>query len=157
MQQPRSLPLRKVFTQMSEVMRSGMILARQGALLPCSVRLEKAPYVRGWSIIAADNPFLLDKAIRASGWSFFFLAGEIKCIALGRPTAANFRKAITRGLGRVPRQFNSAEVATVAGKHFLGVPYVIARVYSRHIQEHLYLLSVAERARNAPPHDQLAA
>lgn len=72
-------------------------------------------------------------------------------MALGRPTAVNFRRAIVRALGRVPHQFNSAEVATVAGKHFLGIPYVTARLYSRHIQEHLYLLS------KPGPYDQLAA
>ena len=119
----------------------GAVFTRHGVLLPPGVRIEDRLYVRGWSTVIAKDSFTLDKNIRASGWGFFFMAGEIKALCFGRYTASNIRGAIVRALAKVPHEFNAAEITAVEGKRFLGLTFVTVRAHSRRIQNHPYLYS----------------
>lgn len=133
-----------------EAIRSGIVFARQDMVLPAGVHIGNEAYARGWSMLSQGDSFALDKTIRASGWSFFFMAAEITSAAFGQPTPANFRQAIVRALRKVPQEFNSAEVTEIAAKRFLGIPYLAVRTHPRHIQEHLFLYSAEDQTRSAP-------
>ena len=59
---------------MTDALAAGSILIEEGTQLPDSVLLESESYSSGWA--ALRNPRSLDPEIK--GWTFFFMAGEIK-------------------------------------------------------------------------------
>jgi hypothetical protein len=88
----------------------------------------------------------LDRKIRAAGWSFFFMAAEVKVMFFGAVGAKSIQKALKRILGKVSYlNFNSLEVTGIVAKRFLGVPYAIVSAHSRHVQQNCYLDSAEER------------
>jgi hypothetical protein len=130
---------------MTDEIKTGTVLIKEGALLPEALQIESEPCVRGWRLVKDLNGYALDRKVHEAGWTFFFLAGEIRTIAFGTDEQSTVRRAIKRILAN-PRsnQFNSLEIARVASKRFLGLPYLSVCAHSRHIQEGLVLLS-AER------------
>lgn len=131
--------------QVQDTIYMGTILIKDGTLLPEALHIEDEPCLPGWRLVQNLNGYALDRKVRETGWTFFFLAGEVKAIAFGADEQSTARRAIKRILAK-PRskEFNSLEITRVASKGFLGLPYISVRAHSRHIQEGLVLLS-AER------------
>jgi hypothetical protein len=93
------------------------------------------PYAGNWSLVRSLNGFAVDRTIRASGWHFIMLAGEIKASSIGSIQPNSLRAALRRIFSRVREQdFNCLEVTGIVARHFLGVPYVTISAQSRHIQ-----------------------
>jgi hypothetical protein len=87
-------------------------------------------------VVKALNGTALDKKIHGAGWSFFFLADEVKGMFFGAIGAQKVQKAIKRILVKVKRHnFNCLEVTGIVAKRFLGMPYVTVIAHSRHIQQ----------------------
>jgi hypothetical protein len=108
--------------------------------------LEIEPYSGNWGMVKALNGFTLDRKIHAVGWSFFFMAAEIRVTFLGALGAPKIQDALKRILAKVKGQnFNSFEVTSIAAKSFLGVPYGVISAHSRHIQQNGSLDDTAER------------
>jgi len=130
---------------MTDEIKTGTVLIKDGALLPEALQMESEPCVPGWRLVKNLDGYALDRKVHEAGWTFFFLAGEIRTIAFGADEQWTVRRAIKRILAN-PRskQFNSLEITRVASKRFLGLPYMSVGAHSRHIQEGLVLLS-AER------------
>jgi hypothetical protein len=118
----------------------GTILVRCDALLPRSMRLESQPFSKSWTRVAAQDRPSLERQIRDAGWSFFYLAGEIKATVFGDGEQA-VRRATERILaGPESEQFNCMEIMTSKTVHFLRMPFVTLTAHARHIQEDNYLL-----------------
>jgi hypothetical protein len=134
---------------MADEIKTGTVLLKEGALLPEALQIESELCVRGWRLVKDLNGYALDRKVHEAGWTFFFLAGEIRTIALGANEQSTVRRAIKRILAN-PRskQCNSLEITRVASKRFLGLLYVSVGAHSRHIQEGLILFS-AERTPGA--------
>jgi hypothetical protein len=108
--------------------------------------LESAPYFEQWSLVKALDGFALDDKIHATGWNFFFLAGEVKAMFFGAIGAKKVREALKRILQKVKQQnFNCLEVAGIVAKRFLGVPYATVSAHSRHIQQSCQLDDIERR------------
>jgi hypothetical protein len=83
-----------------------------------------------------------------AGWTFFFLANEIKATVFGIDGEKMVRRAIERILGD-PRsgRFNALEIMGVTSldsERFPLVHYVSVSAHSRHIQENLILVSATD-------------
>ena len=62
---------------MRKAIESGTILIKDGTLLPEALRVDGETFVSGWTQVNGLDGHELDRRIRESGWTFFYLAGEI--------------------------------------------------------------------------------
>jgi hypothetical protein len=131
---------------MPPTVQVGTILIEEWPLMPRLLGLESEPYSGDWSLVKVLDGFTLDRKIRASGWSFFFMAAEVKAMFFGALRAKKIEHALKRILGKVKQQhFNGLEVTEIVAKRFLGVPYAVVSAHSRHLQQSCYLDSAAAR------------
>jgi hypothetical protein len=119
---------------MTDALAAGSILIEEGTRLPDSVLLGSGSYSSGWA--ALQNPHSLDKEIK--GWTFFFMAGELKSTVFG----FNRQKTLVAALKRLVTSVkltkcNSFEITQVTNKSFLKVPYVTITAHRRHLQKGL--------------------
>jgi len=78
--------------------------------------------------------------VSATGWNFFYLAGEVRAIVLGREGPSTLRRAVRSILAKPEaRRFNSLEVTGTRSRWFLGIPFVSVTANFRHIQQGLAL------------------
>ncbi len=127
---------------MADKIKTGIILIKEGALLPECLRFESEPYSKGWRLVKDLDAYGLDRKIREVGWTFFYMAGEIKASVLGFDGEEPKRRAIERMVAKLKSDkfsFNSLEITQVTAKRFLGLPYVTVHAHQRHIQESMFL------------------
>lgn len=130
---------------MTEKIKTGTILIEEGALLPESLRFESEPFSKGWRLVRNLDSRGLDQKIREVGWTFFYMAGEIPATAVGFDLEKTARRAVKKVLASMKSdRLNCLEIAQVAAKRFLGLPYVTVSAHPRHIQKRMFL-SYAER------------
>ena len=121
---------------MTDAIKTGTILIEGGASMPESLRLEGKPYSSHWTAVSNLDLNELDTAIHKAGWTFFFMAGEIKITAFGFDKEGAVRRAVKRVITNVEsHKCNCVEITEVSAKSFLGMPYVNVSAHSRHIQE----------------------
>jgi hypothetical protein len=125
--------------------QSGVMMIREGFLLPDSADLGSRSYSARWRTVLELDSFDFDRKLRAAGWHLFFIAGEWKVIALGWGAAA-IRRGVQRLLNNGRKSHvNCMEITQVASSRFLGLPYVAIRASLFHIQKDAVLHSSAER------------
>jgi hypothetical protein len=121
------------------------MMIREGVLLPECAHIETLSYSAAWRSVVNDDSFEVDRKLRAAGWQFFFVAGELKVIEPGWG-ASTIRRGTKRILARGrERNLNCMEITQVTAARFLGVPYVSIRAFSYHIQKDPVLESNAKR------------
>jgi hypothetical protein len=125
---------------MQKTIGAGTILIKAGTLLPQTLRLDGESFVTDWTQVNDLDGYGLDRRIRESGWTFFYLAGEIRKTIFGFDEQKTVRRAVKRILANLkPQKFNSLEITQVVSKHFLGVPYTQVYAHPRHVQESMFL------------------
>jgi hypothetical protein len=128
------------------IIEVGTVLVEESPRMTQLLGLESEPYSGNWRLVKVLAGFSLDRKIRASGWNFFFMATEVKAIIFGALGTKNIQNALKRILEKVRGQhFNSAEVTGIVERRFLGLPYAVVSVHSRHIQQSCYLDSAEAR------------
>jgi hypothetical protein len=121
---------------MTDTIKTGTILVERNASMPKSLLLEGKSYSGGWRSVSNLDLNGLDAAIHKAGWTFFFMAGEIKITAFGFDKQRAVRRAVKRVITNVEaHKCNCVEITDVSAKSFLGMPYVNVSAHSRHIQE----------------------
>ena len=121
---------------MTDAVKTGTILIERGASMPESLRLEGNSFSSSWTSVSNLDLNELDMAINKAGWTFFFMAGEIKITAFGFDKERAVRRAVNRVITNVEsHKCNCVEITEVRAKSFLGMPYVNVTAHSRHIQE----------------------
>lgn len=133
---------------MLDTIASGTILIREGTELPGAVRLESEPYAAGWRLVKNLDGHGLGRKIHEAGWTFFYLAGEIRATVFGIDGESMVRRAVERILANTKAEkFNSLEitrVTSVDSNRFLGVHHVTVSAHSRQIQESIFLLHTSD-------------
>ena len=87
----------------------------------------------------------LGRKIHEAGWTFFWLAGEIKATVFGFDGQKTVRRAVKRiSTNLKSEKFNGLEITQVEAKRFLGLPYASVCAHSRHIQENAFLLQAKD-------------
>jgi hypothetical protein len=125
---------------MPDKIKAGAILIEDGALLPESLWLESEPCSNGWRRVKNLDGSGLDGRVRDAGWTFFFLAGEIKATVFGFDLEKTTHRAIARLLASLKSdKLNCLEITQVVWKRFLGLPYVSVSGHARQIQKSMFL------------------
>lgn len=116
---------------------AGSILVDGGARLPRSLTLPGAPDSNGWTALnGARSAF--ETEVRETGWTFFFLAGEIKATVFGFDKQRALRDAVKRLIADAKSHgCNGLEITQVTEKTFLKLPYVRVSAHARHLQKGL--------------------
>ncbi len=119
---------------MADTITTGSVLVQEGTRLPKSVSLHCDSRWNGWA--AVRGPLgAFEKTIEDEGWTFFFMAGEIKVTAFGSDREKALRLALKRLVKYVKAQrCNSIEITRVTDKSFLRAPYVSVSAHTRHLQ-----------------------
>jgi hypothetical protein len=120
---------------MTDPIAAGSILIQEGSYLPDSRPLRTGSDGIGWAAVE-DSRSVFEKEVRAAGWTFFFMAGEIKTTVFGFDRQKTLRAALKRLIANVKSQnCNSIEITQVTGKSFLKLPYVSVSAHPRHLQK----------------------
>lgn len=123
---------------MTDAIAAGSILIQEGTHLPSSQPLQRESHSSGWVVKYARSAF--EKEVLEAGWTFFFIAGEIKATVFGFDRQKTLRAALKRLITNVKSQnCNSIEITQVTVKSFLKVPYVSVTAHPRHLQKGLVL------------------
>ncbi|MBZ5594959.1 MAG: hypothetical protein LAP39_22175 [Acidobacteriia bacterium] len=121
---------------MTEVIKAGTILIENGSRTPESLQIQTEPYSSSWKSVSNLNLDELDTGIAKAGWTFFFMAGEVKITAFGFDKQAAVRRAVRRVITDVEsHKCNCLEITQVSPQSFLGIPYVNVHAHARHIQK----------------------
>jgi hypothetical protein len=131
---------------MAETINTGTILIKDGTFFPDALRFESEPCASGWRLVKNLDGYGLGRKISEAGWTFLWLAGEIRATVFGFSGQKTVRRAVKRILADLKQsgKFNSLEITRVASKRFLGFPYASVSAHSRHIQENAFLLRVKD-------------
>jgi hypothetical protein len=122
---------------MKDTIAAGSILVAGGVHLPGSIVLQNETDSNGWAAIEDSRP-TFERTVQEAGWTFFFMAGEIKAVAFGFDKRKAIHSALKRLIAEVRSQHcNSIEITQVTGKTFLKVPYVSVFAHPRHLQKGL--------------------
>jgi len=140
---------------MAQEIGIGMVLIKEGTPLPQGSGVESEPYVKGWRLVKNFTSSELDRKLCDSGWTFFFMAGEVNAMAFGSDLEKTTHRAVKKVIANMKSdRFNCLEISRVSAKSFLGLPYVTVAGHPRHIQESLYLFHA--KPISAWDHAQLA-
>jgi hypothetical protein len=132
---------------MAEKINTGTILIKEGTLLPESLRIESAPYLKGWGLVKNLASSGLDRKLCEAGWTFFYMAGDVNEIAFGSDSETTIRRAVKKVIANMKvDRFNCLEISQVAAKRLLGLPYVTVAAHPRHIQESVFLFDAKHLA-----------
>jgi hypothetical protein len=143
---------------MSNTIKPGTILIKEGTFLPGTIRFESESYVPGWRLVKDLDACGLHRKIRDAGWTFFCLAGQLGATVSGIDEQKTLSRAVEQILASSESaEFNSLEIMRVASetsKRFLGVRYMTVSAQSGHIHASVPLfpakdLPVRDRARSA--------
>jgi hypothetical protein len=120
---------------MTDTITAGSILVAGGTHLPKSLLLQNESDSNGWATIK-DARATFEKTVQEEGWTFFFMAGEIKATVFGFDKQKALRTALKRLIAEVRSQrCNSIEITRVMDKSFLKMPYVSVSAHPRHLQQ----------------------
>ncbi len=120
---------------MTDPITAGNILVKEGTNLPKSLLLQSESNSNGWAAVK-DARSTFEKAVQEAGWTFFFMAGEIKANVFGFDRQKARRAALNRLIADAKSQHcNSIEITRVVDKSFLRVPYVSISAHPRHLQK----------------------
>ena len=134
---PRAIRARSMRHAMTGAITAGSILIEERMPLPKSLLLESESDLNGWAAVkTARSTF--EKEIQEAGWTWFFMAGEIKITVFGFDRQKTLRTALQRLIAKVTSQHcNSIEITQVMSNSFLKVPYVSVSAHPRHLQKGL--------------------
>ena len=120
---------------MSQTSETGIILIREGAVLPPDFTYESEAYLPGWRMVKNLDGYTLNKKIKEANWNFVRLSGEHKARVVGRAYPGALRNAVSRVLLELRgRKFNSLEISVVVLKRFVGLAFLSISASRRHIQ-----------------------
>jgi len=120
---------------MTDTITAGNILVQNGTHMPGSLLLQTDSDSKGWAAVNGARA-TFDKTIQDEGWTFFFMAGELRATVFGFDRQKALRSALKRLIVDVKSQHcNSIEITRVMGRSFLKVPYVSVSAHARHLQK----------------------
>jgi hypothetical protein len=120
---------------MAPINETGMVLIRDGALLPPDLSIESETFLPGWRVVKNLDGYTLNRKIKEANWNFVRLTGGYSAKVVGRAYPGTLRKGVTRILTELRgRKFNSLEITVVVLKRFVGLAFLSISANCRHIQ-----------------------
>jgi len=116
---------------------AGTILIEKGTPIPQSFRIGTESYPNAWmSVTKNGSSHGLEKELATAGWTFFYMAGEIRTICFGFDKQKMINAALKRLIANVRLQkCNCVEIDEIARHSFLRMPYMSVTAHPRHIQK----------------------
>lgn len=112
---------------------NGTFLIKEKTLLPAPSPHDTVSIGNGWARIS--NNIAFEKKLAAAGWTFLFMAGQIKTNVFGFDRARMLQTAVKRLLGAVTLQkCNCLAIEHITEGSFCGMPFVTVLAHCRHIQ-----------------------
>ncbi len=123
---------------MTDAIAVGSILVEKDIHFPSAFLLQSEAGANGWAAIQ-DTRSGFEKTIQRAGWTFFYMAGQLKATVFGFDGQEALRTAVGRLIAKVKAQHcNGIEITGVAGRSFLKVPYVRVSAHARHLQKGVF-------------------
>jgi hypothetical protein len=123
---------------MTDEIKVGTVLIKEGTRLPRRLQLESESFSNGWRLIQKLDGHGLSRRIRELGWVFVNMAGEIRATALGFDRRGAVRRAANRGFTkRSSSGFSCLEITQVTVERIFGLLYVTVAARPRSIQEEM--------------------
>jgi hypothetical protein len=120
---------------MTDTIRVGAMLIEDGVPTPESLVVDTKSYSPGWSSITNSTSAQLGREIEDAGWTFFFMAGEIRTRGFGLNDQSRTDRAVAHVMSVVRLQnCNCLEITQIRQRSFLGLPYTSLVAHARHIQ-----------------------
>jgi hypothetical protein len=120
---------------MTDRIRAGTMLIADGTHTPESLVVDAESYSAGWSSIMGSTSAQLDKKIETAGWTFFYMAGEIRTSGFGFNDQSRTARAVAHVINAVRREnCNCLEITQMRRRSFLGLSYTSLVAHARHIQ-----------------------
>jgi hypothetical protein len=117
----------------------GTMLLEDGTHTPESFVAGTERYSAGWSSILKSTSAHLGKELESAGWTFFYMAGEIRTSGFGFNDQSRIDRAMTHVIDAVKRQnCNCLEITQIRRRSFLGLSYTSVVAHARHIQRSRY-------------------
>lgn len=136
----------QALTAKPERLGAGTLLVEEDAALPAAFQRALRPYIVGWGALTDSDRTALNREIRDQGWTLFLISGEVRTVVMGSASESRLRSAMGRILNTIRCQhFNAAEVTSIVGCRFWGIPYTRVVARARHIQRGAVLSSESER------------
>ncbi len=109
----------------------------QGTHVPSFFRLETSQYPGKWmSLSGGVNSGELDSNLTAAGWTFHYMAGEVRATAFGFDRQKAMHSALNKLIaGAQIQRCNCLEIDDVESHSFLGMPGISICAHSRRIQQ----------------------
>jgi hypothetical protein len=121
---------------MSDRVRAGTILIQDGTPTPAGMVVTTQRYSAGWSSITNFTSAQLGREVEMAGWTFFYMAGELRTSGFGFNEKSRTDRAVTHLIAVVKRQHcNCLEIDEIRLRSFLGLPYTSVVAHARHIQK----------------------
>jgi hypothetical protein len=119
------------------MIKTGTLLMEKGTPVPQFFSVGTELYPNNWRQVTTNHHFPeLEKELSLAGWTFFYLAGEIRTIGIGFDRKKAINAALKRLISNVSLQkCNCLEIDNVETRSFLGVPYVSVSAHSRRLQK----------------------
>jgi hypothetical protein len=119
---------------------SGTVFIRENTLLPTGLAVETELFLPGWRVVRNLDGYGFGRKVEEAKWNFFYLAGDLRTVALGRKELGTLSKVVRRLLGKPGgERFNSLEITKIVSKRFLGIPFTSVTAHFRHIQQEIGL------------------
>src|SRR5436305_6934886 len=120
---------------MTESIRVGTMLLRDGTKIPKALAVTTERYSACWSFITRSTSAQLNTNVESVGWTLFYMAGEIQSRSFGFNDLSRTDRAVAKVINAVKRDScNCLEVIALKRGSFLGLPYTSLIAHSRHIQ-----------------------
>ena len=120
---------------MTETIRVGTMLIQDGTATPESLVVGTEPYSPGWSSIIKSTSAQLGRELESAGWTFFYMAGEIRTSGFGFNDQSRTDRAVAHVMDAVKLQnCNCLEITQMRRRSFLGLSYTSLVAHARHIQ-----------------------
>jgi hypothetical protein len=122
--------------QMTDRIRAGTMIIEDGTVTPESLVVDTEPYSAGWSTIAKSTSAQLGRELESAGWTFFYMADEIRTRGFGFNDQSRTDRAVAQAVDAAKLEnCNCLEVTQMRRHSFLGLPYTSVVAHARHIQQ----------------------
>jgi hypothetical protein len=114
---------------------AGSVFIDDSAQLPNAALFQRERHSSGWAEVKNVRS-TFEKELPDAGWTFFYMAGEIKTTVFGFDREKSLGTALSRLIVNVKGQrCNCIEISQVTGNSFLKLPYVTISAHPRHLQK----------------------
>src|SRR5947209_7260986 len=103
----------------------GTMLIEDGTHTPESLVIGTEHYSTGWSSIMGTTSAQLGGEIARAGWTFFYMANEVRTSGFGSNDQSRTGRAMAHAIDAAKREnCNCLEITQVRRRSLLGFPYV---------------------------------